>query len=107
MLWLWACAAQNTTPGPSTFYRGHYKHGFEVYEFTPCGGKEAWSVEGDVGSLVKAVTSPSGRARGSVYAELRGRLSRPGHWGHLGQYRHEITVESVLHTSRKTPRDCQ
>ena len=103
------CAAQAPVMGPSKFYRGHYRHGFKVYEFTPCGAKKPWSVsiEGDVASLVKAVTSSGGLIGGLAYVELHGRLSPPGHWGHLNQYRHEITVDRVLRASRKSPLDCQ
>ena len=105
-----SCRASDPASESSAIYRGHYRWFREIYEFTPCGSKERWSIsgEGDVHPLLQGVTTPQGLVGGTVaYAEVRGRVTRKGRWGHLGQYRHEIIIERVLHTSRQAPPDCQ
>jgi hypothetical protein len=101
------CASDNLATGVSTVYRGHYTKGFEINDFVLCGGSQRWWVTGDEMPLIKALTSPAGMVGGTIYAEVRGHLTRRGSFGHLGAYPHELVVERVLGTRPSSSKDCQ
>jgi|ERR1041385_8696561 hypothetical protein len=106
-LFLSCCASDDLTTDVSTVYRGRYTKGFEINDFVVCGGSQRWWITGDEMPLIKAVTSPAGMVGGSIYAEVRGHLTRRGNFGHLGAYPHELVVERVLATRRPSSKDCQ
>jgi len=42
-----------------------------------------------------------------VYVEMRGRVSGPGHYGHLGQYDYSVEPLEITDARAKPPSDCQ
>lgn len=103
---LGACAL---SPSART-YTGIYAEGLETMTFQPEGQNEMWAVAGGDGvyalqAAASHVTSPDGvRAPFRVRATIRGELSRPGRYGHLGFFRRQITITEVLEA---TPADAR
>jgi hypothetical protein len=85
-------------------YRGHFVDGFEVSSFQPCGSAEEWWMDPN-DELYRATNYRF--SHGTVYLEVRGHVSPPGHYGHLGVYRRELTVRRVLLAREPTANDCQ
>lgn len=80
-------------------YAGHYSTGFEVSAFTECGSGEAWWVRGTADLQVQAKAANDGAAYEPVFVRVRGTLSEPGTYGHLGAYPRELTVTEVIEVS--------
>lgn len=103
---LGACAM---SPAART-YTGVYAEGLETMTFQPDGQDETWAVAGGEGvyalqAAAHHVTSPDGvRAPFRVRATIRGELSRPGRYGHLGLFRRQITITEVVEA---TPADAR
>jgi hypothetical protein len=96
----------------SGVFRGEYTIGFETSSFKPCGVDERWWVRGNAEALV-AAAMPAGIEpqklryyQGSVYADVRARVSRRGRYGHLGFYDREMNVVKVIRTSNSPLRGC-
>jgi hypothetical protein len=95
---------------PARTYTGIYAEGLETMTFQPEGQNETWAVAGGSGvyalqAAAPHVTSPDGvRAPFRVRATIRGELSRPGRYGHLGFFRRQITITEVLEA---TPADAR
>ena len=102
-----ALGTDSVPPPPDGVYRGIYEKRFEVSSFQPCGSSEHWWVAGRVEPLVAAVTPSHGFIGGTLYVELRGRVSSRGRHGHLGGYPREFTVDRVLLARGSRDSDCR
>ena len=102
-----ALGTGSAPPPPDGIYRGIFEKRFEVSSLQPCGSSERWWVTGRVEPLIAAVTSSRGFVGGTVYVELRGRVSSRGRHGHLGGYPHEFIVDRVLLARRSRESDCR
>lgn len=86
---------------------GHYVTGFETSEFVPCApehANERWWLAGDSAvypalqdAAYGAVPADERKGRtGRAFVRLRGRITPPGRYGHMGAYEREIEVAEVL-----------
>lgn len=95
---LGACAI---SPATRT-YTGIYAEGLESTTFQPDGQDETWAVAGGSGvyalqaAAPRVVSSDGVRAPFRVRATIRGEVSGPGRYGHLGFFRRQITITEVL-----------
>jgi hypothetical protein len=87
-------------------HRGRYSVGFEKREFVPCGSRERWWATGPLAASL-AATIPGERGEGTIFVEWSGTKSPRGHYGHLGQYDREFTVQNVVRTRAPGPDDCR
>lgn len=87
--------------------QGYVSFGFEVSAFYPCDSAEQWWVESanelELGERYDAIVS---RPYEWVYVRLRGSVSRPGQYGHLGQYQRVLTVSEILEMRLPADSDC-
>ena len=111
--WGWLVDVTPSDEGPERTYHGTYRAGFEVSSFisgtASCGGDDAWWLSADAATgfderYRAAIAAQSGMPAGytdyaPVETTIRARLSPPGRYGHLGAYRHAITVTAVLAVS--------
>jgi hypothetical protein len=58
-------------------------------------GLERWWVVGDLRPLEQILIAECNRPWGVLRVDLRGRLSQPGEYGHLGVFRRELEVLDV------------
>ena len=93
------------TPTTQT-YTGVYAEGLETMTFHADGQSEPWSVAGGAGvyalqAAVPPIYSAEGgpRAPFRVRATIRGEVSGPGRYGHLGLFRREISITDVVEVS--------
>lgn len=87
----------STAPDGSAEYSGHYSVGFEVSEFVPCSSDESWWLVGTPELMSQVQSDEPGRAPTTpVFVRVRGELSGPGSYGHLGTYDRQLTVTEVL-----------
>jgi hypothetical protein len=84
-------------------YTGVYAEGMETMTFRAEGRDETWSVAsgGGVYTLQNAAPRVHAAERGprepfSVRATVRGVVSAPGRYGHLGLFPREITITDVV-----------
>lgn len=81
-------------PG-GTWIRGRYLLGPEVSWFQPEGSAERWWTSfGDTAAGEADKLMDAARGHG-VEVELRGDLSKPGEWGHLGMYSRAFVVRGI------------
>jgi hypothetical protein len=79
--------------GREQVFEGDYSHGFERSEFDPLGPKggvmwlQGWT-GGDGAHHIRFI----GR-----------RTAKPGHYGHLGAYRHMVLITDMIDARPKTP----
>jgi hypothetical protein len=96
LLLLAAC----TTHSGTQRFTGTYALAFEMQSFTADGGDESWwaTLEPQAQAELTAALPPNAGPRlGSrIRAEVEGRLSEPGHYGHLGAYPRHLTITRVL-----------
>lgn len=92
-------------PTAAATYEGRYSWGFEESAFTPCGRDERWWVSNDA-EVVDRYREVTDDEYEQVYARLRGRLSVPGTYGHLGEYSRELNVTGVVEIRALRPDDC-
>jgi hypothetical protein len=95
---------------PETEFRGRYIHAFESSAFLACGGSENWwaAFEARHPTLDSAIAvERAPEYRTDVYLEVRGRLSKPGHYGHLGASTRELTVQEIMEVRAWDPNACQ
>jgi hypothetical protein len=87
-------------------FRGRYASGFEASAFLACeqpAGASAWWTEFALEERSVSLDSALSAARRTgdpaggidVYLEVRGRLSKPGAYGHLSSWKQELTVLNV------------
>ncbi len=82
---------------------GFYATSFEQSAFRPCHGGQKWWTEGNFGDNYDEIVPWSGAP---VYVRLRGELSMPGSYGHLGGYPRQFTVTEELEMRLPQPGDC-
>lgn len=89
-------------------YRGVVSFGFEVSSFAPCGGDQQWWVTNG-----EALLELQARYNDLVefpytlaYAELKGKRSRIGEYGHLGAYQREFEVAEVVEVRELSEGEC-
>lgn len=101
-------------------FRGHHSSAFEESSFVPCepfadlaetayglgpDEAEAWVVFRDDGEW-EWPDVPSSATRTTVYIEVRGTLTGPGGYGHMGYSAYLLEVEEVLEIREPGPGDC-
>ena len=99
-----ACKLQ----GASSRYTGLYQDSFETQAFTAEGTAEAWWVtfepEAQTTMMAAKQRNPESPPFGFRLAvEFEGRLSAPGHYGHLGAYPRQLTVTRVISVKPEEP----
>ena len=87
-------------------YSGHYRWGFEVSEFRPCGSSEKWWATGDTASLRRVHDMQAAGTVQEVFVVWYGKPSAKGEHGHLGAYKREFTVARVVDVRLPKPGDC-
>ena len=92
-------------------HRGHLSLGFETSAFTPCGAPEGerWWVAGLPPEGHQRYRELTSKMYEPVFVRVRGALSSPGNYGHLGAYQRELTVLELLELRKaKEPgEDCK
>jgi hypothetical protein len=92
-------ACTSSAPGTERF-TGLYADGFEMQAFTADGRGETWwaHLEPDARAAIDAAKGPGPRVPFGfrIRAEVEGRLSEPGHYGHLGAYPRQLTITRVI-----------
>ncbi len=83
-------------------FSGVYAEGPETMSFTPEGRDGArWAANGE-GEALRALQAAGGRDYGdpldtfAIRAEVEGRLSRPGAYGHMGLFERELFITRVI-----------
>ena len=84
-------------------FRGTYFVGDESNGFAPCGKSESWWVNFS-DSARETLRSKKITGWGHWPMRVRGTLSPPGHYGHLGGYPRQLHVEQVIAIGR--PEGC-
>jgi hypothetical protein len=101
----------NWTESVELFYSGRLNLGFERNWFTPCGTDEKWEMVGGF-EEVKAFISTHPNVKcpdnsdAGMYMSVRGTLSAPGPYGHMGGSSRELTVIEVLEVREYRAADC-
>ena len=97
-----------TTHSGSQRFTGLYALSFETQAFTAYGTNDTWwaTLEPQAQAELKAaLPANAGPRLGSrIRAEVEGRLSEPGHYGHLGAYPRHLTITRVLSAKPETVR---
>lgn len=91
-------ACSSTGPAAQRF-TGLYADGFEMRVFTADGSKETWWVrpEPQAQAALNAAKGPNAKPFGyRIRCEIEGRLSPPGHYGHMGMNPRELTITRVI-----------
>jgi hypothetical protein len=91
-----------TTPAPARptgRYTGHFTYDWEKQVFRPCGGREEWWAWGMPAELQK-------RWGQRTWVVVEGELSGRGEFGHMGRYRRQIRVTSVIRQEPGEGRGC-
>ena len=97
-----AAAALDADASASTAVtvEGRYSSGFEVSSLLPCGSNEAWWVGGtayaELAARVRALYGPGDLYAAQMFIRVRGELSPPGTFGHMGAYVRELSVTEVV-----------
>jgi hypothetical protein len=78
-----------------------------VNDFQLCGSNEKWWVEGDDTQLRNKMASFGKETTNTAYVEIRGELSPSGSYGHLGVYKHQLTISEVLIARSPSSEDCK
>ena len=102
-----------TRNAPATF-KGLWTLNFEVSAFVPCGSYERWWLgathESTLHAQLKAVAGEGSLVEHGhpqpVYIEVRGRVSEPGHFGHLGAYSRDLEVSAANVVRLPSASDC-
>ena len=91
------CSASKA-PERTQDHAGYYRSGFEASSFHPDGLKERWWLTGSVSCHGLNVGPNVGGFPSDdwVYLSVRGTASEKGHYGHMGAYDREFTVQQVL-----------
>jgi hypothetical protein len=95
---LYLVAACTSVGTDNRLYTGVYSEGMETMTFHADGEAQAWSVTGPaVGALQNAAPARQNPWDGfRIRAIVKGELSQPGRYGHLGMYQREITITEVV-----------
>ena len=100
-LLLLVTSCENAAPWLSSgVFAGYYLAGFEKSDFKPVGSRERWWLSGNTDKVRSLFVAPSSteqpQVTGPIYIVVRGGLSPEGHYGHLGSYKRELSVQEVL-----------
>jgi len=104
-----ALALAGCGQGGDGLHRGYFSNGFETVAFRECGSTEVWWVDGEseaMQSLTEQYMELAGFSYREVYVELRGDVSAPGAYGHLGAYPREFHVTETVAVGGDPPSDC-
>jgi hypothetical protein len=104
VLVLAACATAPAAEEPRQL-SGHYRFGFELEAFRPCGELAEWWVTRTDELRARALDVPGGSER--VYAVVRAHVSPEGTYGHLGAYPRQLSVVEILEVREATDADCR
>jgi hypothetical protein len=93
--------------------RGLVTTSFEHNGFTPCGGRQAYwfdtsaEVPG-LKTLHETLEAAGATTTGlkSAYIEMTARLAGPGQYGHLGQYRYQVSPVAIARVAAQPPPGC-
>ena len=91
-----------STPAPARptgRYAGHFEFDFEKQVFRPCGSREEWWAWGMPAELQKTWGQ-------RTFVVVEGELSGRGEFGHMGRYRRQIRVTSVVEQQPGEGRGC-
>lgn len=83
-------------------YTGVYSEGREVMLFHADGQEDAWGIASGSTLYALRAAAPQGVSRDglpppfSVHARIKGVVSSPGRYGHLGMFRREIIITDVI-----------
>lgn len=83
---------------------GHYRFGFEIEAFQPCGNSEEWWVARADELRARVRTLPVEPER--VYAVVRAHVSPEGMYGHLGAYSRQMSIVEVVEVKTPSKSDC-
>ena len=100
LLLLSACASAPPAAAPELL-TGHYRFGFEVEAFRPCGQSRDWWV-----ARSDELRARAGDAPPPVFAVVRARVSPEGQYGHLGAYPRQVDVVEVVEVRPSAEGDC-
>ena len=99
-------ACSSAAPATERF-SGIYADGFEMQAFTAAGRGESWWVnfEPEARKALDAAKGPNPKTPFGFRfrLEIEGRLSAPGHYGHLGAYPRIITITRVISAAQERP----
>lgn len=92
-------------------HAGRYESGFETSAFYPCGSDEQWWVTADSAAWARLHAPPAridsaGYLEAVAFVRLRGRVSPPGEYGHVGAYDRELRVSEVLEVRAPEEGEC-
>src|SRR5262249_19622228 len=93
---------------PEREYRGHYRWGFEVREFRPCGSDERWWVTGSY-DVLRRIHNSEGRASQrypEIFVRWKGKPGAKGRHGHLGAYSREFIASELFEARQPRQGDC-
>ena len=94
--------ATDETGSKPRWYSGRFTLRWEVSSFEPDGTRERWWVSferADEKARKRLVESSAA----GIEVRLRGAVSKPGSYGHLGQYDREFTVEKIGEMAKPAP----
>ena len=80
-----------------------YDIGDERIAFKACGANESWWIDFS-GAARESLRANKITGWGQWPMRVRGTLSTPGHYGHLGMYPRQLHVDQVIATGR--PEGC-
>ena len=106
-LWLLSAACGSRVD----LHEGGFVSGFETSAFYPCGSDEQWWVVADSAAWAE-LHAPSARIDSGGYrtvtafVRVRGRVSPPGEYGHVGAYDRELEVSEVLEVRAPGTAEC-
>jgi hypothetical protein len=97
-----ACA----TPPHTERYSGTWDWHFETSAFTTDDARGPWwlHAEGAQWEQINAPLSEAASPWGRVHLIVEGELSKPGRYGHLGDYERQFRVTRVIGARRVEPR---
>ncbi len=100
------CAGDSSCP-PSdlTEVGGIYSGGFEASFFGSCGSAETWRVNSNLDH--RRYPTLDLPPYGITVVRVEGRLSQPGHYGHMGLACRKFMVLEVRELCPATAEDCQ
>lgn len=92
-------------------HEGRFASGFETSAFYPCEVDEQWWVHADSAAWAKLHAPPArrdtaGYLEAVAFVRLRGEVSPPGEYGHMGAYQREFQVSEVVEIWGPEERSC-
>ena len=94
-----------TPPSDLVEVTGIYSGGFEASFLGPCGADETWWVQ-PTSPFWDRYVELGLPAYGNAFVRMTGRVSAPGHYGHMGLASREFAAAEVLEIRAATAQDC-